>query len=116
MFVLARGCGGGYGDALEREPEAVLDDVVQGVVSAATARAIYGVVLDGRGDRVDEAATERQREALRSERLERSKPYDEFVAEWSSRRPPEEALRYYGDYPIPRQVVDLRTYPAGGRG
>ena len=116
VFVLARGCGGGYGDALEREPEAVLDDVVQGVVSAATARAIYGVVLDGRGDRVDEAATERQREAIRSERLERGRPYDEFVAEWSTRRPPEEALRYYGDYPIPRQVVDLRTYPAGGRG
>ena len=67
-------------------------------------------MLDGRGDRVDEAATERQREAIRSERLERGRPYDEFVAEWSTRRPPEEALRYYGDYPLPRQVVDLRTY------
>ena len=114
VFVLARGCGGGYGDALEREPEAVLDDVVQGVVSADTARAIYGVVLDGRGDRVDAEATEEERAALRAERLQRGRPYEEFVAEWSARRPPDDALQYYGDYPIPRQMVDLRAYPAGG--
>ena len=116
VFVLARGCGGGYGDALERDAEAVLDDINQGVVSLDTARTIYGVELDHRGDRVDADATAERRAALRAERLQRGRPYDEFVAEWSTRRPPAEALRYYGDYPVPRQVVDLRAYPAGGFG
>ena len=76
-----------------------------------TRLAIYGVVLDGRGDRVDAEATEDERAALRAERLQRGRPYEEFVAEWSARRPPDDALQYYGDYPIPRQVVDLRRLP-----
>ncbi|WP_127599156.1 hydantoinase B/oxoprolinase family protein [Nitratireductor alexandrii] len=48
-------CGGGYGDPLEREPQAVLDDVLDGLIDATSARADYGVVVDGQG--VDEAAT-----------------------------------------------------------
>jgi N-methylhydantoinase B/oxoprolinase/acetone carboxylase alpha subunit len=114
VFVLARGCGGGYGDVLEREPDAVLRDLEDGVVSEESAGAVYGVVFDERGDRVDPEATARRRGELRADRLRRGKRYDEFVAEWSSRRPPDEALRYYGEYPVPRQIVDLTAYPAGG--
>ena len=40
--------GGGVGAAFERSPEAVLDDVRQGYVSAERARRDYGVVLHGR--------------------------------------------------------------------
>ena len=36
--------GGGWGDPLEREAEAVARDVISGAVSAETAREIYGVV------------------------------------------------------------------------
>lgn len=114
VFVLARGSGGGYGDVLERQPEAVLADLHDGVVSRETANDVYGVVFDERGDRVDEQATADRRAALRAERIARGLPYDEFTAAWSTRRPPEEALRYYGDFPVPRQVVDLDAYPAGG--
>jgi N-methylhydantoinase B len=44
--------GGGWGDALEREPEAVAFDVRNEKVSATQARAQYGVVLrdDGTPD------------------------------------------------------------------
>ncbi|MGH9152556.1 MAG: hydantoinase B/oxoprolinase family protein, partial [Acidimicrobiales bacterium] len=56
VIVLPRGSGGGYGDVLEREPEAVLADVVDGLISTEVARATYGVVLDARL-RVDEEAT-----------------------------------------------------------
>jgi N-methylhydantoinase B len=46
---------GGYGDPLQRDPARVLDDVLDGVVSAGSARLAYGVaVADGK---VDEAAT-----------------------------------------------------------
>ena len=48
--------GGGYGDPLERDPEAVGEDAAQGKISSAHARDAYGVVLDGAG-RVDTAAT-----------------------------------------------------------
>ena len=48
--------GGGFGDPLEREPESVRTDVLDGKVSPAGARSAYGVVLDG-DVRVDTAAT-----------------------------------------------------------
>ena len=37
--------GGGFGDPFEREPEAVLEDVLDGKVSVAAARERYGVVI-----------------------------------------------------------------------
>jgi len=53
--------GGGYGDPLERDPEAVLEDVRNGTCSQQRAREVYGVVVaDGE---IDEVATrERRRE------------------------------------------------------
>ncbi|MFY0408551.1 hydantoinase B/oxoprolinase family protein [Solicola sp. PLA-1-18] len=45
--------GGGWGDPLEREPEAVVRDVVWGKVSAGAAREDYGVVLTGSTDSDD---------------------------------------------------------------
>ena len=38
--------GGGWGDPLDRDPEAVLKDVVNGKVSLSSARQHYGVVID----------------------------------------------------------------------
>ena len=43
--------GGGWGDPLEREPELVQRDVIEGKVSLAAAREEYGVVLVARGQR-----------------------------------------------------------------
>jgi N-methylhydantoinase B len=66
--------GGGWGDPLHRVPEAVLRDVRWGKVSAAAARADYGVVLTGSGDELalDAAATT----ALRAE-LVAARPADQ---------------------------------------
>lgn len=55
--------GGGYGDPLEREVDAVVDDLREGRVSATSAMADYGVVV--RDGVVDEDATAR----LRAERI-----------------------------------------------
>jgi N-methylhydantoinase B len=63
--------GGGWGDPLEREPSLVLLDVVQGKVSASSARDDYGVVLLGSDDgsfTVAAQATTSLRERLRAER------------------------------------------------
>jgi len=63
--------GGGWGDPLEREPERVAVDVLQGKVSARAAREAYGVVLvpgDDGEPRVDGAATRELRAELRRTR------------------------------------------------
>ncbi|MBI4182500.1 MAG: hydantoinase B/oxoprolinase family protein [Proteobacteria bacterium] len=67
---------GGWGDPLEREPEKVLRDVRNGFVSAAAARADYGVVIRG-GARpaVDESATAAERKRLRRARGRRGLPF-----------------------------------------
>jgi N-methylhydantoinase B len=53
--------GGGYGDPLTRDPEAVANDVALGFVSVESAAADYGVVLDENA-RVDVAATQTRRQ------------------------------------------------------
>lgn len=65
--------GGGFGDALERDPEAVLEDVIDGYVSIERAAKDYGVVIEAVDPeideyRLDEAATTSLREEQRSTR------------------------------------------------
>jgi len=52
---------GGWGNPFERDPAAVLEDVIDGLVSPEAAREQYGVVVNGRS--VDEQATRELREA-----------------------------------------------------
>ena len=63
--------GGGWGDPLEREPELVALDVLEGKVSRRAAREDYGVVVvsDAEGEpRVDSAATAELRHRVRAAR------------------------------------------------
>jgi len=57
--------GGGYGSPLERPPDLVLKDVVNGLVSLEAAEKHYGVVIDRSKMRVSPRATDR----LRRERM-----------------------------------------------
>jgi len=62
--------GGGYGDPLTRDPDAVARDLREEKITAAAARDVYGVVLgDGA---VDGAATAAERARRRGHRRERS--------------------------------------------
>lgn len=51
--------GGGYGDPLARDPAAVLDDVLDGLMDGETALTTYGVVI--RENEIDAAATSERR-------------------------------------------------------
>jgi len=62
--------GGGWGDPLEREPERVLRDVIEGYVSAEQARDLYGVVLTADATAVDAQATSALRAAQRATKAE----------------------------------------------
>ena len=65
--------GGGFGDPLERDPDAVREDVIDGYVSVQRALKDYGVVVHELNADLDEydldrAATERERGRIRCER------------------------------------------------
>jgi N-methylhydantoinase B len=65
-FAVAPGAGG-WGDPIDRPDAGVQDDLDADAVSPAAAETLYGAVLDADG-RMDGAATEQRREALRAER------------------------------------------------
>ncbi len=73
FFTRPSAGGGGFGDPLERDPEAVLRDVADGYVSVGRARRDYGVAVeevdaDLNEYRLDRAATEQERARQRVER------------------------------------------------
>ncbi len=68
-LVYRFGGGGGWGDPLDRDPQAVLEDVWDEYVSIDAARDHYGVVITGSLDdmtlALDESATETLRQSMR---------------------------------------------------
>jgi N-methylhydantoinase B len=61
--------GGGFGNPLEREPEVVLEEVIDGFLSVEKARDVYGVVIEAVDPavhdwRIDYEASERTRAEL----------------------------------------------------
>lgn len=67
ITVLSAG-GGGWGDALDRDPAAVLDDVRNEMLTIARAREWYGVVIAN--EVVDESATDRLRKEMRAGKMQ----------------------------------------------
>ena len=59
---------GGWGDPLERDPQAVLKDVRNELISLAAAAHDYGVVIDTHNWKVDDAATRRLRAEIQAAR------------------------------------------------
>lgn len=59
IYSIRSSGGGGWGNPLERDPAAVLDDVRNGYVSMEAAERLYGVVIVD--DEVDDEATTRRR-------------------------------------------------------
>ena len=59
--------GAGYGDPLDRDPAAVLADLLDGKVSAEVATTEYGVALTPDGTAVDEVKTKNCRAARRTQ-------------------------------------------------
>ncbi|HSD11813.1 MAG TPA: hydantoinase B/oxoprolinase family protein, partial [Candidatus Binatia bacterium] len=57
--------GGGFGDPLARDPEKVLEDVLDEYVSVEDALNVYGVVIDSKRWQIDHQATARARSRVR---------------------------------------------------
>ena len=102
VFLCDTGSGGGYGDVLERDPEAVMMDLREGMISADVVGRVYRVAFDEETLAVDFAATEAQRSEERRARIARGKRFDDFIGGWLAQKPKEHLLTYYGDWPDPR--------------
>jgi len=71
-FEFKASSGGGYGDPLTRDPQAVLADLELSRITPEIACETYGVVLGSDG--VDEEATRDRRRQINAERLARAEP------------------------------------------
>ena len=85
--------GGGYGDPIDRDPQAVLRDVVGGLVSERAARDIYGVEVNAAAGTWDEGATRGRRLEIRAERTGR-----EVDPQFAVRREVPVTRRRLGEY------------------
>ena len=77
--------GGGWGEALERDPQLVAEDVRQGYLTADQARQRFGVVL-GEDGTVQAAETAAERERIARERVHVSVEVDAAMASETGRR------------------------------
>lgn len=61
LIIIVAGGGGGYGDPLERDPEKVREDVINGYISLESAKNDYGVILNPETFEVDYEETQKYR-------------------------------------------------------
>ena len=97
LYMITQGSGGGYGDVLERDPELVAKDYLDGLISMRPVTEIYHVALDEQTGAVDVEATRKARDAVRAQRLADGTPYKDFVAEWETEKPPA-GVPFYGSW------------------
>ncbi|OUM87292.1 MAG: acetone carboxylase subunit alpha [Bacillus thermozeamaize] len=97
LYLLTQGAGGGYGDVLERDPDLVMKDLEEGLISDYVAQNIYRVVYDPETLVLDREATEKARQEERQARIRRGMTYQEFVKQWVTEEPPAH-LPWYGSW------------------
>ena len=80
--------GGGYGDPLRREPEAVVESIFDGLLSFEAAEQVYGVVINRAMMTVDLTKTEQLRKKLAASRgpLEVTTPNRPGASDWVQKR------------------------------
>ena len=69
VYSVSWSAAGGFGDPMDREPELVFADWMDGAVTLESAQAIYAVVIESATESVDHAATAKLREDVRSSRI-----------------------------------------------
>lgn len=85
IWISAAAGNGGWGDPLERDLRLVEQDLELGYMTSDVVNKVYGVIanqVDGHW-RIDEAATEKERDAIRKRRREKAVPFREW---WKNER------------------------------
>lgn len=104
LYMITQGAGGGYGDVLERDPELVIQDLEEELISHDTARRIYHIVYNPETLALDREATVKARETERNARRSRGVPFDQFVEQWATAEPAAH-LPFYGCWGDDRHTI-----------
>jgi N-methylhydantoinase B/oxoprolinase/acetone carboxylase alpha subunit len=99
--------GAAYGDVLERDPDLVMDDIRNEIISHWAAENFYKIVYDRQTLEVDYTKTMENRQKERKNRLRRGKIYQDFEKEWSQKKPKDEILEDYGSWPDAKKVKEI---------
>jgi N-methylhydantoinase B len=75
IVSIRSGGGGGWGDPLERDPQLVLEDYKDGLISLETANKSYGIIINLEKLIVDLEATKKLKEEMRRKRNEELSSY-----------------------------------------
>jgi len=78
--------GGGLGDPIERDPDSIVPDIENGVVSLDMAYKVHCVSIDSESLKVDYQGTEELRQSKREERLNKGIPGSEYLKAMVERR------------------------------
>ncbi|MCM3766218.1 hydantoinase B/oxoprolinase family protein [Neobacillus niacini] len=97
LYMQTQGAGGGYGDVLDRDPNMVIKDLEDQIISDYVSQNIYHVVYDPETLVIDVEATIKKRQQEREARKKRGVPYQEFIERWVTERPPGH-LPWYGSW------------------
>jgi len=109
LYMITQGAGGGYGDVLERDPDLVISDLEQKLISHETAREMYRIVYNPDTFLLDRDATEKARVAERLARKKRGVPFKDFVKKWTTEEPPVD-LPFYGSWGKDSSVIFAGPY------
>lgn len=99
--------GAGYGDVLDRDPESIMQDIRDEIITHRTAERLYKVVYDHKTLEVDQEKTLALRQQARQTRLKNAMRYQDFVEEWSRKKPSEGLLEEYGSWPDAAKVKEI---------
>ena len=78
--------GAGLGDPIEREPEAIINDIKNGQATIEISENIYGVSIKRDSLEIDYEETSKLREARRRERLSKGIPVKDYLKEMINKR------------------------------
>ena len=109
LYMITQGSGGGYGDVLDRDPDLVIKDIEEGLLSHEAAQRVYKMVYNPETLVLDREGTTKARQAEREARRKRGVPFKDFVKKWVKSEPPAD-LPYYGCWGADREKIFAGPY------
>ena len=101
LFAMKYWGGGGLGDPIERDTQAIVQDLKNELTRLETVEKVYCAKVDAKTLEVDLTATEKMRAAKRKERLSKGKPGKKYIQEMVERRRsrnlPEPVLMFFDE-------------------
>jgi acetophenone carboxylase len=99
--------GAGYGDPLDREPELVIQDIRDEIISHWSAENVYKVVYDQRTLKIDKEQTLKLRAETRDARVDAALSFDAFDESWRNQKVDDSLLNFYGTWPDAQVIAPI---------